>query len=101
MSTRSKGTTFEREVARAFESAGFTVRGLEKGGDHLCIYGDRAGQPPVAVEAKRHERLRIPEWLEQLERDAPPGCDRVLVFRQSRQRAYAIVPLDQYLRRFT
>ena len=94
MNTRGKGVTFEREVADAFEAAGYTVRGLESGGDHFAIDPDGL---PVHIEAKRQERMRLPEWLEQQERDAPKGIRRVLVFRQSRKRAYAVVPLDQYL----
>lgn len=94
MNTRSKGVTFEREVASAFEAAGYTVRGLEAGGDHLAIAPDGT---VTHIEAKRQERLRLPEWLDQQERDAPAGTRRVLVFRQSREQAYAVVPLDQYL----
>lgn len=93
-SAQRKGVGFEREIAQAFTAAGYHVRGLESGGDHLCV---DVGGRVLHVECKRHERLRLPEWLEQLERDAPPGVDRVLVFRQSRQPAYVVLPLDQYL----
>lgn len=99
MNSRAKGVRFEREVADVFERAGYQVRGLEAEGDHLCVMRSR----PVAtlpttlhVEAKRHERLRIPEWLEQVERDAG-SVPWVLVFRRSRERAYALVPLEQYV----
>jgi hypothetical protein len=92
--SRAKGVAFEREVAQAFESAGWTVRGLEAGGDHFAVRHDGR---VLAVECKRAERLKLPEWLRQSERDAPRGVDRVLVFRQSRQQAYAVVPLAQYL----
>ena len=95
MRTRDKGTAFEREVARAFEDAGYTVRGLESGGDHFAI--SRDGET-IHVECKRHERLRIPEWLAQQERDCPPGVRRLLVFRQSRRGAYVVQPLAQVLR---
>lgn len=101
MRTRNKGVRFEREVARSFEEEGFSVRGLESGGDVFVVDTRNAGRPLLHVECKRHERLRLPEWLEQMESDAPDGADRVLVFRQSRQRAYAVVPFDQYLRRLT
>ncbi len=81
MSTHSKGVAFEREVARAFEDAGFEVRGLEAGGDHFIV-----GRDGMAMhgESKRHERMRLPEWLKQQERDCPAGMRRFLVFRQSR-----------------
>ena len=98
---RQKGVAFEREVAKAFEAAGFTVRGLESGGDHLVIGGARMIRgtlPVIHVECKRAERLKLPEWLRQLRRDCPDGAALpVLVFKQSRQPAYAVIPFDQYL----
>lgn len=102
VNSRRKGSAFEREIAAQFEAAGFHVRGLESGGDHLCVYHDAAGPGGdsrlVHVECKRQERLKVPEWLEQLERDAPEHVLRVLVFRQSRRPAYAVLPFEQYLR---
>ncbi len=92
MSARAKGVAFEREVAKQFEAAGFTVRGLEAGGDLWAI---RDGVLEH-IECKRAERMKLPEWLRQLRRDAA-GERCVLVFKQSRQPAYAVVPLDQYL----
>lgn len=108
--SRAKGVAFEREVAKAFEAAGFTVRGLESGGDHFVV-GSRyhskvAGDGTlrneydgivIHVECKRAERMKLPEWLRQQAKDAPPRTLRVLVFKQSRQPAYAVVPFDQYL----
>lgn len=94
MNTRAKGVTFERDVAAAFEAAGFTVRGLESGGDHFVI---SKGGHVLHVEAKRHERIRLPEWLAQQDRDCPAGARRALVFRQSRRKPYVCVPFDQYL----
>lgn len=94
MNTRDKGTKYEREVAQAFEDAGFAVRGLESGGDHFAV---DVGGHVLHVEAKRHERLRVPEWIAQQERDCPAGVRRALVFRQSRRRSYVIVPLEQFL----
>jgi hypothetical protein len=96
MTSRSKGVAFEREVAAAFEAAGFAVRGLESGGDHFVIVSAGAA---LHVEAKRQERLRVPEWLRQQERDAPAGVRRVLVFRQSRRPMYAVEPFEQFLAR--
>lgn len=99
--TRAKGIGFEREVAKAFERAGFHVRGLEAGGDHLCVAVDPR-LPLVGVygtahvECKRQERLKLPEWIAQTERDA----DRLpwlLVFRQNRREPYVVMPLAQYL----
>lgn len=94
MNTRDKGTKYEREVAQAFEAAGCQVRGLESGGDHFAI---TVNGHTIHVEAKRHERLRVREWIDQQERDCPAGVRRALVFRQSRKQSYVMVPLEQYL----
>jgi len=77
-----------------YEEAGYDVRGLEAGGDLLCL---RKGRQTVAVECKRQERLKLPEWLAQMERDAPSGAASVLVFKQSFQPIYAVQRLEQYL----
>lgn len=94
MSARRKGVSFEREVARAFAEAGFTVRGLEAAGDHLVV---NSSGGLLHVECKRQERLKLPEWLAQMERDCPPHAARVLVFKQSRRPIYAAIPLAQYI----
>lgn len=94
--SRAKGIAFERVVASAFEGAGFHVRGLESGGDHLVLgFGDGV----LHVEAKRQERLQLPIWLRQQERDCPPGARRVVVFKQSRQTIYAVEPFAQFVER--
>lgn len=85
----------EREVAQAFEQAGWAVRGLEGYGDHLCVSSSGV---VLHSETKRQERLRIPEWLEQARTEAPPGVPPVLVFRQSRGQWVACLPLDDLLR---
>jgi Holliday junction resolvase len=95
VNSRAKGLAFEKDVADAFKRAGYEVRGLEAGGDLLVVKAGRV----VSVEAKRAERLKLDEWLRQSARDALLGVDRVLVFKKSRQPAYAVVPLDQYLAR--
>ncbi len=94
--TRTKGLVFEREVAAAFTAAGFEVRGLEAGGDHLVISHDGH---VLHVEAKRQERMQLPTWLRQQERDCPQGALRALVFRQSRRPAYVVEPFEQFVRR--
>ncbi len=95
MNARAKGIAFEREVAAAFGQAGFQVRGLEAGGDHLVI--DAAGRV-LHVEAKRQERMQLGQWLAQQERDWPNGR-RALVFRQSRRSAYVVEPFEQFVAR--
>jgi hypothetical protein len=76
---RAKGVAAEREVAALFQAAGFHVRGLESGGDHLIV------GPSFILhsEVKRHERLRIPEWTAQCEADASGLTIPLLSYRQS------------------
>ena len=95
MNTRAKGTSFEREVARVFEKAGWAVRGLESGGDHLIVSRDGV---VLSSEAKRQERLRLPEWWAQTAANAPAGTWPVLTFRQSRGEMLSVLLTEDLLR---
>jgi hypothetical protein len=94
--SRAKGLVGEREVAALWESHGFAVRGLEAGGDHLCLAAPNGARRALTIhsEVKRQERLQLWAWLEQLEAEAPPGALAVLSFRRSRSPWYACVRLD-------
>lgn len=91
MNSRAKGVKGEREVAAIWQTAGATVRGLEGQGDHLVIC---ANGRTIHSEVKRAERLKLPEWLRQLEAEAPQGTLPVLAFRQNRGEWYAVLRLD-------
>lgn len=73
-----------------FEAAGFEVRGLEATGDHLVACRDGL---LIHSEVKRHERVRMPEWLAQAVAEAPAGSVPVVSFRQSRGEWYAALRL--------
>lgn len=88
MNPYRKGRDYEREVADIFTGAGFDVRGLEAGGDHLIV---QAGGLVLASECKRAERLKIPEWWRQASTDAPKGTVPLLTFRQSRQESLTVI----------
>lgn len=102
---RRKGVTGERDAAKLFEDAGWTVRGVEGQGDHLCVrsvireneYTNETWIDTLHVEVKRQERLRIPKWLAQAKAEAPPGVPPVLVFRQNRGEWVACLPLADLL----
>lgn len=79
--SRPKGVRGEREAAALWEAAGYAVRGLEAGGDHLVVMRGLV----VAQETKRCERLKLPEWLAQLEADAPDGSLPILTYRQNHE----------------
>lgn len=89
--SRTKGVAGEREVAAIYRRAGFAVRGLEGEGDHLCV---AANGLTIHSEVKRAERLKLPEWLRQLNAEAPHGTVPVLAHRQNRQPWYATLRLD-------
>lgn len=96
MNARQKGRTFERHVARTLEEAGFQVRGLESGGDHLVV--DSEGRV-MHGEAKAQERLQLWQWLVQQERDCPTGVRRFLVFKRRRSVVYVVEPFEQFVQR--
>lgn len=96
MNNRVKGRAFERDVAKAFEDAGFQVRGLESGGDHFVVARDGV---TMHGESKRAERMKLPEWLRQQSKDCPKGMRRFLVFKQSLEPAYVVEPLEQFVAR--
>jgi len=105
-SSRRKGVTGEREVARIFEQAGFDVRALEGLGDHLVVPGvslDRwsKGSLTMHVEVKRQERIQLPIWLRQAEAEAPQGTIPVVAFRQNRGDWYAALALAQLVELLT
>lgn len=101
--SRRKGLVGERQVADAFESWGFQVRGLEGSGDWLAFLSaeDRQIPPTYAltlhVEVKRQERVRLPEWIAQAKAEAPSGVPPVVVFRQNRAEWIAALPLADLL----
>jgi len=89
-SSRRKGVAGEAEVRAIMEAAGFTLRGLESGGDWLAF---REGRRPWQMETKYAERWKMGEWIVQLERDALPDAVRVLTMRRNRGEWYALLPL--------
>lgn len=78
---RLKGRRAEAEVAGLLRAAGFTVRGLESGGDHHAVRGGLR----LHVEVKRQERGWRWAWAAQAVADAPDGSVPVVVFRRSRE----------------
>lgn len=94
---RRKGRDGEREVADVFERFGWSVRGLESGGDWLCAIAGPRKLPTLHVECKRAEHLRLREWLEQARTEAQPGAVPLLVYRQNRQPWRVVLELETLL----
>lgn len=85
---RVKGRRAEAEVAAILRAAGFTIRGLESGGDHLAV----RGALHLHIEVKRQERGFRAAWARQAARDAPFGSLPVVVFRASRAPWWVATP---------
>ena len=84
-----------------YEQAGFEVRGLEGGGDHLCFRRSNPnGYRSVSIfsEVKRQERVQLPAWLAQAKAEAPSGTIPVVSWRRNRGEWYAVLPLRDLLR---
>ena len=93
ISERRKGLRGQQEVQRLLRAAGFELRKLGGEGDALAT-SPRGVR--LHVETKRHERLRLPEWIAQAEAEAPGGTVPVVVFRQSGDKWYACLTLDAF-----
>lgn len=91
---RDKGVRGEREVALAFEKARYQVRGLEAEGDHLVVCADWL---TLHIEAKRQEKLRLPEWSRQAEAEAPQGTVPIVAYRASREPWRVSLKLDDFI----
>lgn len=84
-SSQRKGRAAERELAEVLRSYGFQAepgRALNYG-----MEADLSGLPGLHIECKRCERLELPKWFEQSERDAERMRDGapVVIFRRSRK----------------
>ena len=92
---RAKGVRFEREVADAFRAAGFSVRGLEGEGDHLCLRRDGL---TLHSECKRQEKVRLREWWAQTTAEAAPGTTPCLTLRWNRGEMLTVLRTADFLR---
>lgn len=94
MHKRRKGVVGEREVTKAFESAGAKrLYQLERGGDTLIELLDFL----FHVETKRQERLEIMRWVRQAESEASEHYIPIVCFRQSNEPWRVVIQLDHLL----
>jgi hypothetical protein len=97
---KRKGSKFENELAAYFNE----VCGLQcyrtplSGGGRGEALPDITGTHGLAIEAKRHERMSVDEWMRQARKNA--GLDRpVVINRKSRQPlhdSYVILHLQDF-----
>lgn len=91
--SRDKGKRGEREVVDLFRAAGSRTAARTAPLQAGQVEGEadvRIGEG-FHLEVKRCERLRVPDWLRQLDRDAPEGAEGILAFRRSRERWQGVV----------
>lgn len=97
-SERRKGANAEREVVRLLRAHGWPEAKRTSDGASQGQRGDIAGGPlDVHLEVRRRETINIWACLAQAERDARDDHLPVVVFRRSRSRWYAALPLDALL----
>jgi Holliday junction resolvase len=94
-SSRTKGASAERSVARILAEYGFN--GERNGRNGITSEDVVHSLPSTWIEVKRREKLAISEWLKQAEGDAPEGYEPAVVFRKSREPWRIIVTLTHYL----
>lgn len=96
--SQRKGREAERELASILLSYGYEA---EPGAP--MNYGTEAdvhGLPGIHIEVKRCERLNLPAWIEQAERDALRMQDGapVVVFRQNREPWRVCLRLSDFMK---
>lgn len=95
-SSRTKGASFEREVAASLsEWLGLDVQrklgAARDGGDDIQV-----GQ--FRLECKRCETTKVWEWYEQAKGNAGPEEIPVVVFRRSRSEPMALLSFSDFMR---
>lgn len=97
---KAKGDTYERDLAAFFtEVCGIPChRTPLSGGGRGEALPDITGTHGLAIEAKRHERMSVDEWMRQARKNC--GLDRpVVINRKSRQPlhdSYVILHLQDF-----
>lgn len=97
---RNKGAVFERRVVNILKDHGYPearrTAGLQayKG---LIAVPDVDCNSPLFIEAKDHRTLKMPAWIRQVEKDAPPNKVPAIVFNVARQGVYITLPFEDYL----
>ena len=91
-----KGSEFERQVQDMARAHGFTQarRAFASGAQGGP---DLTGIPGLAIEAKRHEQVRLQAWWKQAVEAAAPGEAPCVALRWSRGPALGVIELDELL----
>lgn len=96
----TKGAAGEKEVQEIFRAAGYDVR--RDGTKTFGRVPDLYGLDGLHLEIKRSERLEIPAWFDQSERDASAFCDGAptVIFRRNHEPWRIVLNLSDFLEGF-
>lgn len=97
-SQQRKGRAAEIELAGILQGYGYPVQVGEP-----VSYGavpDLSGLPGVHIECKRHETLRINDWMRQAQEDSEKFKDGApaVFFRRSREPWHVVMKLDDFMK---
>lgn len=92
--SRDKGARWERKVAEILTAAGFPSSRNARNGISTDDIAHTV--PGVHIEAKHCERLEMPKWRRQAERDAD-GREVAIIYKQNRVDPRVDISLDHYL----
>lgn len=99
---KAKGSEFEREVVRVLRDHGHPYAERAYGAGRPEDRGDIDGLPGYCIEVKAAERLDVPGWVREAEKEAKavgPGVVPVLVAKRRgrpAEEAYAVVRLADF-----
>jgi Holliday junction resolvase len=96
--SQRKGRTAERELSEVLRGYGYEARP-----GRPVSFGaepDVIALPGLHIECKRCERLQLPAWFEQSERDAQRMGDGspVVIFRRNRKPWMIALKLEDFMR---
>lgn len=109
-SSRQKGASFEREIAKRFQerygiefvrtpqSGGFAKNRAESEGFKGDIVPvDKNTEVKVHVECKSQKTWALPKWIDQAKGDCPEGKVPIVVFRRfGTPQIYVTLPLEGF-----
>lgn len=95
--SREKGAKYERELAKRFTAEGYPSR---RGQQYSGANGDDdvVGLPGIHVEAKRHEQMRLYEWMAQAKRDAKEDELPTVFHRKNNEKTLVTMELDDWIK---
>lgn len=95
--SREKGARAELEVSHILQEYGFDGKRTAQHSGKNGGAADVVGLPGFHLEVKRCERLELPAWIAQAERDAAPDEIPCVVFRRSKEQWRVEIPLKSLL----